>query len=104
MFSGRVPEPPSPSTGPRLSTWAGLVEADIVEAVRFDPFTGVVEVSYTADYLRVLRFLGDLMVDAGFVGALLIDDPAAMGIVIRRLSAAAPRPGVAEDAQGSWEE
>ena len=84
MLSGEVPPPPPPTPGPKLSSWAGLVEAGIVEAVHFDPFTGAVDVVYARDYLRVLRSLELLVVDPEIVGAVLIDDPIAFRNAIAR--------------------
>src|SRR4051794_3535084 len=100
MFSGHMPEPPPPTPGPKLSSWAGLLEAGIVEAVRFDPFTGAVEVVYTAAYLRVLRSLDVLLVDPGFVAALLIDDPVAMRMFIERVLVSLSRESERRDEAG----
>jgi hypothetical protein len=65
-----------------LSSWEGLIQAGIVSGVRFDPITGVVEVVYSSAYRAVLEDLGIPMLEAGFVAALLIDDPVAMRLFI----------------------
>jgi hypothetical protein len=104
VFSGDVPDSPPPTPRPRLSSWTGLVEAGIVEAVRFDPFTGAVTVAYTREYMGLLRSVGVPSMEPDFIAALLIDDPVAVRLVIRRLSSRTAGSSLAKDGKGSWEE
>ena len=66
--------------GPRLSTIAGLRKAGVLQSFHFDPLVGLVGVRYTPAYERILGSGMIQFADSAFLGALMIDDPAAMRI------------------------
>jgi hypothetical protein len=74
--------------GPRLSTFAGLHEAGILNWIEFDPVDGLVRVRYAPTYRRILEAGMAKSVDANFVVAVLLDDPRAM---LRWIEAAGAR-------------
>ena len=58
----------APDRPRRLSTLEGLIEADIVKSVVFNPFTGHVDVTYTPNWIRILRSGLILLVDPVLLG------------------------------------
>jgi hypothetical protein len=60
------------------------MEAGIIEAFHFDPFTGLAGVAYTPHWIRILQSRLVLLVDPFFSAALLADDPVAMRMFVER--------------------
>jgi hypothetical protein len=56
----------APDTDRRLSSPAGLKEAGIVESYEFNHFTGLVGVTYTPDWIRILKSGIGYLVDPFF--------------------------------------
>ena len=74
----------APDPDRRLSSLTGLVEAGIVEAFYFNPFTGLAGVAYTSNWIRILRTGMVLLLDPFFNAAILTDDPVAMRMFVER--------------------
>jgi hypothetical protein len=68
----------------RLSSPEGLSNSGIVDSFTFNPFTGLVEVRYTADWVRILRSGRVLLVDPIFLAAVTADDQVIMRMFVER--------------------
>jgi hypothetical protein len=71
-------------TDRRLSSLAGLEDAGIVQSFHFNPFTGLVGVVYTPNWVRILESDMTILVHADFGAAMLADDPVAMRSFVER--------------------
>lgn len=77
----------APDNDRRLSTLDGLIEAGIIEAFLFNPFTGYAGLSYTPNWTRILQARMMLAGDPIFNSAILDDDPVQMRAFVEREAA-----------------